>query len=216
MSIPGKSFWRSNSIFQHPSKWSIIRTFLFGKAVTPEAHIESQKQDEAWEQAWLNALAFLFLFIAGCVVLAVYYVLEPFLQPLLWAMLIGTMLHPFKHRGTSRIKRWLRYLESSNIPLSVGLVLSPAFVYGWLSQMFEYYVRSYWHHLLLSAVGIICLSTAYAVNLPVRLYRGTAWVVGVLQMGSSIVGQTVYLQVGLLIPELVEQLDFIIDKKTEQ
>lgn len=201
MSIPSpsSSLRRSNSIFLTPSKWSFlpwVRPTDDTLEVTPEER--SRKQDEAWEQAMLNAFAFLGLFVAGCIALAVYYVLEPFLHSLLWAALIGTLLHPLKYRSTATIRRWLQYLERSSIPLSLGLVLSPVFVFGWLSTTFECYARSHWRQLMLAGAGVVCLTVAYVINAPVHLYRGTAWVVGVLKMGSSITGPSLYVQVGFL------------------
>ena len=196
----GRPLRRSSSVLlsMNPSKWSLFswRRSSALEAESGDSKAQTQKQEEAWEQAWLNALAFAFLFIAGGVFLAVYYILEPFLQPLLWAALIGTLLHPFKHTGTSRIKQWLQYLESSNVPLSVGLVLFPAFFFNWCSHTFEYYVGLYWGHLLLSSAGMVCLTAVYALSLPIHLYRVVGRLAGVLQTVSNYMSQTSHVQVG--------------------
>ncbi len=198
VSIPGSITGRSSSIFLPLSKWSPFPwPRSTGETAEASSEEQSKKQDEAWEQAKLNALAFLLLFVAGCIVVAVYCVLEPFLHPLLWAVLFGTLLHPFKHRATSTINTWLSSLEGSNIPLSVGVVFSPVFVFDWLSQVFENYVRLYWRQLALSVLGMVCLTVAYMLSLPGHLIRGTARVVGGLQVASDVMEQTVYMQVGV-------------------
>ena len=132
----------------------------------------TNRQAEAWLQACYNAAVLVFVFITGCIILAVYYVLEPFLYPLLWAILIGMFLHPFQHTSTSLIKEWVKYLESSNIPLSVGLVLSPAFLFNRIAQHLEYGAMSNWKALLCTFLGTACLLLMYVFNVPLYAYSG--------------------------------------------
>ena len=47
------------------------------------------EKDEAFRQACLNALVLVFVFITGCIAVSVFYVLQPFLHALLWAILTG-------------------------------------------------------------------------------------------------------------------------------
>ena len=157
----------------------------------------SQKHEEAWTQACFNAVAFVFVFITGCICLAVYYVLEPFLHPLMWAVLIGMVLHPFKYSGTSQIKEWLTYLDTTGIPLSLGLLLSPAFLFNWLTQYFEYCFMSSWKTIFGLVTLTVALFLVYVLNLPVHVYKAAEDLMAVFEALNDIMSQTsyVYIQV---------------------
>ena len=165
---------------------------------TPEAELESslaQKHEESWTQACFNAVAFVFVFITGCVCLAVYYVLEPFLHPLMWAVLIGMVLHPFKYASTSQIKEWLTYLDTTGIPLSVGLFLSPAFVFNWLTQYFEYCFMSSWKTIVGLVSLIVLLLLVYVLNLPLHVYQAIEVLITGIETFDSVMSQTRFIQV---------------------
>ena len=123
-------------------------------------------------QAYYNGVALVVLLVAGYICWAVYCVLEPFLHPLLWAVLVGTILHPFKKTWTERIRQWLDGLEHRSIPLSAGLVLSPVFLFNYLSKALEGAVVSYWHVIVSSVAGVSSLWFVYKLSIPVHLYRG--------------------------------------------
>ena len=132
------------------------------------------KQEDAWMQAYYNGVALVVLLVAGYICWAVYCVLEPFLHPLLWAVLVGTILHPFKKTWTERIRQWLDGLEHKSIPLSAGLVLSPVFLFNYLSKALEGAVVTYWHVIVGSVAGVSSLWLVYKLSIPVHLYRGLA------------------------------------------
>ena len=172
-----------------------------GRVLSPQAaHALSlvQKHEEAWTQACFNAAAFVFVFITGCICLAVYYVLEPFLHPLMWAVLVGMVLHPFKYAGTSEIKEWLTYLDTSGIPLSLGLLLSPLFVFNWLTQYFEYCFMSSWKTIFFLVSLIVSLFLVYVLNLPLHVYRLAEELMGVFEVLNEYMTQTSYVQVCLV------------------
>ena len=155
----------------------------------------SQKHEEAWTQACFNAVAFVFVFITGCICLAVYYVLEPFLHPLMWAVLIGMVLHPFKYAGTFQIKEWLTYLDTTGIPLSLGLVLSPVFIFNWLTQYFEYCFMSSWKTIFGLFALIVSLFLVYVLNLPLHAYKAAEDLMAIFEVLNNVMMERSYIQV---------------------
>lgn len=76
-------------------------------------------------QAVYNTGANVFVVLAGLGVVALYWVLESFFRPLMWAMLCGAFLHPFKYQVTKNIKSWLGGLKEAGTPIALGVFLIP-------------------------------------------------------------------------------------------
>lgn len=155
----------------------------------------SKKQEDAWMQACYNGVALVFIVITGCICIAVYYVLERFLHPLLWAVLIGMFLHPFKHNSTMKIKEWLESLETSSVPLSVGIIISPIFVFNELAEFAEYRIMYYWKSRLYMVIAMASVWIAYSLNLPLHIYSGATVLSTTFQTVDAIVSRTAILQV---------------------
>ena len=154
-------------------------------------------KDDAWMQASFTTAGLVFVFIMGCILLSVYYILEPFLHPLLWAVLVGMVLHPFKHASTSQIHDWLAYLDDSGIPLSLGVVLSPYFLFNWLSQCFESIFFSNWKMIVGLVIGMVAMVIGYVFSLPLYTLR-LVQVSSVFMEGiNSFMVHTGWIQVGL-------------------
>ena len=132
------------------------------------------QQEEPWLQAYYNGVTLVVLLVSGYLCWAVYCVLEPFLHPLLWAVLTGLLLHPFKKTWTERISQWLDLLENNSIPLSAGLFLSPLFLFNHISKTLESTVVAYWPPMLGSAVATISLWLLYQLSLPLHVYHSLA------------------------------------------
>ena len=154
-----------------------------------------KKQEEAWMQACYNAVTLLFMFITGCICVAVYYVLESFLHPLLWAVLVGTFLHPLKHNSTVRIRQWLESLETNSVPLSVGIVLSPVLFFNGLAEFIEYRIVYYWRSRLYIMIVIVSIWVAYSLNLPLHVYNATTVLSAGFQTVDSVMSSTAIFQV---------------------
>ncbi|XP_064595051.1 transmembrane protein 245-like isoform X2 [Liolophura sinensis] len=93
-----------------------------------------QGHEKALKQAFYNTLAILFVIVACAAGIAVYFILESFVRPLLWAVLCGTFLYPFKRSLTSTLRRWLTGLNDSGTPFALGFVLLPVTVVDQTSE----------------------------------------------------------------------------------
>ena len=159
---------------------------------SPSSDSEERKRVEACMQASYNALALIIVFVTGCIVVGMYYILEPFLYPLLWAVLIGTVLHPVKQASTSGIREWL---DKSTIPLSFRIMLCPIFFVKWLTFQFERIVFSKTLWCSTRTVGVVVLRLMYAPNLPLHFFRLLQFVSPVLHFVDSLMSYTGFLQV---------------------
>ncbi|XP_050735613.1 transmembrane protein 245-like isoform X3 [Eriocheir sinensis] len=103
---------------------------LYGEsAKSPLEHVwrqfVPQGYDQALRNAFYNVAAIVFV---GCVAAAawsVYMIFQPFVQPLLWAVLCGSLLHPAKHTFTTWTSDWLAEVQSTHGLLSVSVALLP-------------------------------------------------------------------------------------------
>ena len=76
-------------------------------------------------QAFYIAAGLCVLLAFGVSTTAVYFVLQPFLKPMLWALLIGSVLYPFKQRSVVIASGWLSEIRDSDTLLIVGILSLP-------------------------------------------------------------------------------------------
>lgn len=120
---------------------------MLNNIFTPQGH------ESAMKQALYNTLAFVFVLVFAAAGVALYFILEPFLQPLLWALLFGSVLYPFKHSLSQLLREWLQNVQA---PLVVAVATSPVTVLDSISHSLITLIIKYLK-LLLAIAGIMCV-----------------------------------------------------------
>ena len=129
-----------------------------------------QGHDKALKKAFYSTGATLFVVLACCAVVTLYHILLPFIRPLLWALLCGTVLFPFKYQLVTVARGWLHGLQSSGTPLVVGTLLLPVTVADALAVSFVSVALNY---ALPVAIGCIITLAAYMI---IYVWLGRAFI----------------------------------------
>lgn len=93
-----------------------------------------QGHDKPVKQAFYTAVAFFLLFLCCAAGYAVYVILEPFIKPLIWAVLVGSALHPLKYSLRHKFQSWIEGLDIGSTPVAFGIILLPLNIIDELSE----------------------------------------------------------------------------------
>lgn len=85
----------------------------------------SEGHEKALKQGIYNAVALFLLFAGSAAFYGLYFILSPFVKPLIWALLCGSVLFPFKLSLTTAVKSWFTTVETSNSSLLINLAVIP-------------------------------------------------------------------------------------------
>lgn len=176
-------------------------------------HGKTSEHDRLLRQAIYNTGANVFVVLAGFGVVALYWVLESFFRPLMWAILCGAFLHPFKHSVTRHVKSWLTGLQESRTPIALGMFMIPLNILDSSSENIIQSVQKRWRVI---AVVMLVFSTLYITYLqvPLDFKQFTALLRELLTVVSEIISCFSFKWVGgnfsLLFP-LQHLLDVITD-----
>lgn len=130
---------------------SILRSFV------------SQGCEKSLKDVFYNFLALLLTIVFSFTIWGVYIILQPFFKPLFWALLCGSVLHPFKYALTSRFKKWIVSMENTSlkIPFIVRIVTSPIkLIFNFSTLIGDLFLK----HLIPiigSVIGILLLGVIY-------------------------------------------------------
>ncbi|KAF5293264.1 hypothetical protein FQR65_LT11004 [Abscondita terminalis] len=90
--------------------------------------------DKPVKHALYNAIALFALFLSCAASYALYVILGPFIKPLMWAVLVGSVLHPFKCSLAKKFKSWFNSMETSGTPIFIEVFIVPINIINSLSD----------------------------------------------------------------------------------
>ena len=91
-----------------------------------------------------NSIALIFLLFVLIVIYFCYWILKPFLQPLVWAILCGSALHPFKQRLFHCSTKWIKEMKSDGKPITVATICLPFVVINKAIDIVLVFCSKYW------------------------------------------------------------------------
>lgn len=94
----------------------------------------SAGQEKALKQGIYNAVALFFLCLVSAAGYGLYIILSPFVKPLIWALLCGSVLFPFKCSLATAVQSWFAKVEASQTPLLVNVALLPVHIFDNVSE----------------------------------------------------------------------------------
>ncbi|XP_034834039.1 transmembrane protein 245 isoform X2 [Maniola hyperantus] len=117
----------------------------------------SEGNEKPMKHGFYNAFALFILTICCAAVYVLFLILEPFFKPLFWALLVGSLLHPFKYKLSKKIKSWFQDLEKSNSSVIYGLMIIPVNVVNYASDTVGQQFKEHYKSVigLLSAIFIL-------------------------------------------------------------
>ncbi|KAK9509486.1 hypothetical protein O3M35_006794 [Rhynocoris fuscipes] len=86
---------------------------------------ESGENDNAFKLAIFNGIGILLVIFAIVTFCGLYFILEPFIKPLLWALLSGSALHPFKSAIARKLHTQIVALQKSPNPIYFNVLCLP-------------------------------------------------------------------------------------------
>jgi hypothetical protein len=98
---------------------------------------DENTRESALQTAIYGGVVNVVIIVAILLLLGAYLILQSFLKPLMWAVLCGFALFPFKHKATAAVDSWLSQLDSTNKPIALGLVMLPFDIFTLLSVQVE-------------------------------------------------------------------------------
>ncbi|XP_017879657.1 transmembrane protein 245 isoform X2 [Ceratina calcarata] len=85
----------------------------------------SAGHEKALKQGIYNAVALFLLCLISAAGYGLFFILRPFVKPLIWALLCGSVLFPFKYSLTTIAQSWFEKTEASHTPLIIKFTLLP-------------------------------------------------------------------------------------------
>lgn len=121
----------------------------------------SAGHEKALKQGIYNAVALFLLCVVCAAGYGLFLVLHPFLKPLVWALLCGSVLFPFKSSLTTIVQSWFTTTEISNKPFLLSLSLVPINIFDKLSEFIGSFLQKYLRYILSAVILLVGLLMVY-------------------------------------------------------
>ncbi|PIO66198.1 hypothetical protein TELCIR_12097 [Teladorsagia circumcincta] len=169
-----------------------------GEEGTPLAIVDrltTQDQQTALRFAFFNALLFVLTGICFCCLFALYKMMYMFLSPMLWAVLVGTVLFPFKKKVTNVVQGYLTHLQETNTPLVVGVMATPVCALKSFSEkVYSTAIRIYVLSSISLYFGVFKAAVFSACAVVLGLLSSGAWSVDVPQSPDAEFDKEVFIE----------------------
>jgi len=120
-----------------------------------------QGHEKALKQALYNAIATLLLVASLGVGFGLFYILEPFVKPLIWALLVGSVLHPLKRTIEVRLTAWMGHLGETSKPLLLAVIMVPVHFIDDVSEFVGQTIRKYFYCIIWLCFGLMMALLIY-------------------------------------------------------
>lgn len=120
-----------------------------------------QGHDKPVKHALYNAVAIFLLILCCATGWALYLVLEPFIKPLLWALLVGSVLHPLKHSLRKQFEKWFQHIEESATPFLLGICVLPFGIVNNFSELIGSTLLKYLKIFIAATIAVPVLHVLY-------------------------------------------------------
>lgn len=132
------------------------------------SNLKNQKTGEV-EKPLKNALYNVGVLIILGALMGVFFVLLPFLNPLLWAFLIGAVLFPAKKKLSQHINAWIDRIDKDDVPILVGVASIPVDIVNCTGEIITLWLMNHIKILLIGFASLVSLQlTLYLV--PAELF----------------------------------------------
>ncbi|XP_018058919.1 PREDICTED: transmembrane protein 245 isoform X2 [Atta colombica] len=152
----------------------------------------SAGQEKALKQGIYNAVALFFLCLVSVAGYGLYIILRPFVKPLIWALLCGSVLFPFKCLLVTAVQSWFTKVEASRTLLIVNVSLLPVHIFDNVSERVGSFL---WMHmkyivwtvlLALVAVGLYHFTPNVIMCLAWRMFQTFSIISGFFILACNI------------------------------
>lgn len=135
-------------------QWSQQTGLLFSPLITEMTRISNliPAYDKGLRIGFYNSISLISILIVSIVIYNCYWVLKPFLQPLVWAILCGSALHSFKRKLLVCSGKWISDLKSDGQPMILASLLLPLVMVKYFTDWMIDFLFKYWKVILVILV----------------------------------------------------------------